>query len=57
MPKPKPAVRKNAQSHASSITVQEVRTFAKNLTPESARRFLVDAGIVTPKGKLTQNYR
>lgn len=37
--------------------IQEIRRFAEKLTPESARRFLERAGIVTRKGKLTRNYR
>jgi hypothetical protein len=31
--------------------------FARDLTPETAKAFLVRAGIVTPGGRLTRSYR
>jgi hypothetical protein len=37
--------------------VAKMKAFAKQLTPETAKEFLVKAGISTPDGKLTKPYR
>jgi len=36
---------------------RELRKFVKNVTKEEARKMAVTAGILTPKGNLTKNYR
>ena len=35
----------------------EMRKFAKNLTPEKALQFLIEAGICTSTGRLKKFYR
>lgn len=37
--------------------IAEMKAFVKQLTPETAKEFLVKAGISTPDGKLTKPYR
>jgi hypothetical protein len=39
-------------------TLEALRVFGKELTssPEKARAYLVQAGIITPDGKLTEQY-
>ncbi|MCC6208795.1 MAG: hypothetical protein IT488_11670 [Gammaproteobacteria bacterium] len=53
----KKAVQKFDRSAAASTEIKDMKRFAKTLTPESAKRFLEQAGIVTKKGNLTSKYR
>ena len=36
---------------------RELREFAKNVTHKEARKMAVKAGVLTPKGNLTKNYK
>ncbi len=36
---------------------RDFRNYVKNVTPEEARKQAVKAGILTPKGNLTKNYK
>jgi hypothetical protein len=53
----KKVVQKFDRSAAASTEIKDMKRFAKTLTPESAKRFLEQAGIVTKKGNLTSKYR
>ena len=36
---------------------RELHNFAKTISHKKARKMAVDAGILTPKGNLTKNYK
>ena len=37
--------------------ISHVKKLRKNVTPKKAKAFLLEAGIITPTGKLSKKYR